>query len=318
MERDMNVVAYGRNLFGFDDNNFNQEKLQEMQASGFGTVILWPLHIAKDGSFFYHDSDERDPLDPIVQNGVFNQTVYGYMPPLMAALKKGGTVKRVLFAIGGAGPGDFDSAQALLATPAGTQTLLNNFQAVIKALSLDGFDFDLEVPNLDYDPYLDTVVALTLMLSQQCGVMVTYCPYTAQEFWVDCLAAVFQKNNQQQAVSWFGNLNINGFDLWVNEISKRAPLGINNVFSFIVPIYWSLTILTQCRPDSVSGLRKGVKCPCEVKGTLEILREFHININSGGIWNSAMIEACANSGKCGDEAITLKSYADALIAALNS
>jgi hypothetical protein len=185
----------------------------------------------------------------------------------------------------------------------------------------------LEVPSQLYDPYLDTVVTLTLMLTQQCGVAVTYCPYTAQDFWVDCLAAVFQKNNQQQAVSGFNlqcyaggfkNLNINGFDLWLNEIKNRAPLGISNVFSFIVPVYWSLTVLTGCRPDSLSGLKKGVKCPCEVKGALTILREFYPNLNGGGIWNSAMIAACANSGNCGDEPITVKAYADGLIAALNT
>ncbi len=326
MNSNLNVIVYGRNLFGFDDESLNQQKLQEVSISGFSTVIFWPLHFDAEGNFYYHDSDPRDPLDPIVKNGVFNEDVYGYLPPLTEALKGDGTVQRLLFSIGGAGPDDFDKAKALLATPAGTQTLLNNFRALINALSLDGFDFDLEVPEHVYDPYLDTVVALTLMLTQQCGVAVTYCPYTEEQFWVDCLAAVFQKNNQKQAVSWLNlqcysggaeNLNISRFDDWVDEIKNRAPLGIENPAAFIAPGYWSLTVLTKCKPDSLSGGRQGVKCPCEMQSTLTDLRKTYPDINSSFVWNSLMIAACADSGNCGGDPITVNAYADALIVGLS-
>ncbi len=322
MDTNLNVVVYGRNLFGFDDDNFNQQKLQEVQASGFGTVIFWPLHFDAQGNFFYHDSDPKDPLDPIVQNGVFNQEVYGYLPPLTAALKSGGSVQRILFGIGGAGPDDFDQAKALLATAAGRQTLLNNFQVLIKALSLDGFDFDLEVPNFNYEPYTDTVVALTLMLTQQCGVAVTYCPYTASEFWINCLAQVYQQNNQQQAVSWFnlqcyaGGVGTDPSD-WVSEIeSFQGPLGIDNAAAFIVPGFWSLTVITKCQPDSRSGQFQGVQCPCEMQTTFASLKQKTPAMNGGFVWNSLMIAACAESGNCGAEPITVKAYAQALITGL--
>lgn len=323
MDNNLNVIVYGRNLFGFNNDTINQQRLEEVKHSGFNTVILWPLHIDPNGDFHYHDSDERDPLVAIVQNGVFNQEVYGYLPPFVAALKSGGTVGKVLFSIGGAGPADFDAAKALLATPAGTQTLLNNFQTLIKALSLDGFDFDLEVPSHVYAPYKDTVVALTLMLTQQLGVAVTYCPYTAEDFWVNCLAQVFQKNGQRQAVSWFnlqcyagGAFNVPAD--WVNELkNSAAPLGIDNPAAFVVPGFWSLTVLTNCQPDSMSQENNGVRCPCELQQTLAALKQSDPGITGGFVWNSLMIAACADSGNCQEHPITVEAYAQAVIKGLS-
>src|SRR5258708_751159 len=161
MGNQLNVVVYGRNLFGFDDATINQQQLEEMQESGFTTVILWPLHVDTNGDLFYHDSDDRDPTVPIVQAGAFNSDVYGYMPPLVSALKSDGSVGRVLFSIGSAGDGDYNNIKHLLTTAEGTETLVANLRVLAESLALDGYDLDFEITDTP-----DTTVKFSLLLSQ--------------------------------------------------------------------------------------------------------------------------------------------------------
>src|SRR5260370_40360302 len=145
MGNQLNVVVYGRNLFGFDDATINQQQLEEMQESGFTTVILWPLHVDTNGDLLYHDSDDRDPTVPIVQAGAFNSDVYGYMPPLVSALKSDGSVGRVLFSLGSAGDGDYNNIKQLLTTTEGTETLIQNLRELPEALPMDRYHLDVAI-----------------------------------------------------------------------------------------------------------------------------------------------------------------------------
>lgn len=327
MTNNRNAIIYGRNLFGFNDATINQSELAEVRDSGFNTVILWPLNVDQQGNFFYHDDDPRDPTTAIVANGQFNQTDYGYLPPLVRGLKAGGTVAMVLFGIGGAGStvpdgGTFYNVKNLLASVPGTQTLLINFQALIAALSLDGFDLDLED---DYgDEYRDSLVQLTLLLAQQCQMAVTYCPFTDPEFWWECLAQVYEQNNQQQAVRWW-NLQCYaggaGNDQrivrdWVSLLTNSvAPLGIANPAAFVIPGFWSLN--NGGKPHCVPNEYQGIFCPCALQTRFTELKQTDPGIAGGFVWNYKAIKFCQQSNNCNGDPITVQAYAQAVLAGLS-
>lgn len=264
MSNGYNVVVYGSGLFGNNNPSVNQQQLEAIQGSGVTTIILWTLHVDAVGNFNFNG------LPAIVSVGAsgseFNSTDYGYLPQLITDLKSGG-VSKVLFCIGSADVTDFHNITALLSTEGGTQTLFNSFSALVNALPIDGFDFDLE--EFDQD-YTDTIVKLTLRLNQNYGSMITYCPFTEIDFWTNCLTEVYQQNNNQQIVSWFnlqcyaggGSNNPNN---WVADINSQY--GVSDPNAFIVPGYDA----EESPPSNI----------CQIFTTLDV--------KGGFIWNSSEI-----------------------------
>jgi hypothetical protein len=233
-----NLVLYGSGLFGNNNNpTTNQQQCTAVRNSGFSTVILWTLHVHNNGDFYYNNT-------AIVQSGAFSEANFHYLPPLVRSLKTGGTVNKVLFCIGSADAGDYRGIAALLQTRQGRATLQKNFSALIQALPLDGFDFDLEEFDQDYTA---TIIGLSLMLSRDLNApTITYCPYNEEDFWFNCLAEVYDQNNGQQVVRWM-NLQCyagggnNDPDQWVADLQayskQTAPLGISDANAFIVAGY---------------------------------------------------------------------------------
>lgn len=269
-----NLAVYGSGLFGANDPATNQAQLSALQASGFTTVILWALHVQENGDFHYNNT-------PIVQGGTF-ASGYSYLPALVSALKTGSSVNQVLFSLGGWGVGDFQNMTNLIATPQGQQTLLDNFSALVKALAIDGFDFDNEEGYSS--SFADTIVWLTNHLSSSFDSIITYCPYTAMSFWVDqCLGAVYQQNGKQ-LVSWFnlqcyaGGAGNNPAD-WVSAVA--SGYGISNPNAFIVPGFDA--------GDQPSGICQ------DFKG---------LQVEGGFIWNTSEIFDSSSSPAQYAEAIT--------------
>ncbi len=296
-----NVVLYGSGLFGDSDPSVNQQQLQELQNSGFTTVILWTLHVHENGDFYYNDT-------LAVQNGTISSQLNPDLPQLITALKSGGTVNKVFFCIGSGGVSDYQAIKALLASPQGTQILQQNFQALVNAFPIDGFDFDLE--EFPLSDYTDTIVQLTLMLNQSYGKAITYCPYTDEDFWLNCLALVYTKNNNQQIVSWF-NLQCyaggSGNDPmeWASQIVDYAsPLGISDPTGFIVPGYWA-------RHKPTGPYDEPGECPASICHTFSTL-----DLKGGFIWNSGDIFKSEASGLCSGS-MAPSAYASAIINGLN-
>jgi hypothetical protein len=130
-------------------------------------------------------------------------------------------VQTVLFCIGSGGVNDFTNIQALLATQEGTLTLKRNFSALASAMPIDGYDFD------DEDLYdADTIAGLTEALCAGNQLIITYCPYTAQDTWNQALQDVYTWDQQHnpvlgQSVRWWNLQCYSGGD--GNDPASWAP-----------------------------------------------------------------------------------------------
>lgn len=283
-----NVVLYGSGLFGSNaDPSTNQSQLTALQQSGFTTVILWTLHVYRDGSLYYNDT-------LIVSNGTFSTENYGYLPALVSRLKgSGSSVTKVLFCIGSGGVSDFTKIRDLLQTSQGQQTLSQNFAALSGALAIDGYDFD------DEDLYDATTLAqLTELLAAGNQKVITYCPYAVQPVWNSALEQVYTWDQQQspalgQTVQWWNLQCYSGGAgndplQWAKQINPKTT-GVSNTQAFIVPGY-------DARfqdPPSIQQTFAGFA------GT---------GINGGFIWNSSAIFASQH---------TPQQYAQAIINGLS-
>jgi hypothetical protein len=301
MEHQMsNAVLYAWGLFQptYSGGLTNDQQIAQVAPSGFGTVILWSLHVDPQGNLTYNDAPN------IVSNGQFNTAAYGYLPGLVQRLKDGG-VKTILFGIGSGGPPqDFTHILNLMSTPAGQATLRQNFGALAAALPIDGFDLDIE--DLSYDPsQVQPVADFTLLLHRLGNYAVTFCPYTGQQWWFDCLNAVYRSNGNQQVVPWFnlqcyagGGSNVP--PKWAAALTtyqQTKPCGVANPPAFIVPGYWA---------RNGSGCAQG-SSPAQVQTIFTGLRP--TGTTGGFIWNSRDIFLCNPSGGC-------TSYAQAILKGL--
>jgi hypothetical protein len=211
----LHVALYSQNTF--DVQNPNQQQIdamvaaaQNINSSGFGTVLLGQWHVHSDGSLYYNNS----PLDTVIQA----------LKVIPTALKLGGSVQKVLLSFGPFGD-DFKYIQQNLA-------LFQKTVAGIQAMTdIDGLDWDLEQ---DYDQFTDLLVTLTQWANAE-GMMVTAAPYDAyyESFWTDVLK---QTNTGGSAgFSWW-NLQLYGgaiYSDWVGYINGL----VLNPESFLVPGY---------------------------------------------------------------------------------
>jgi hypothetical protein len=211
----LHIALYSQNTF--DVQNPNQQQIDAMVAaaqninrSGFGTVLLGQWHVHSDGSLYYNNS----PLDTVIQA----------LKVIPTALKLGGSVQKVLLSFGPFGD-DFKYIQQNLAqfqkTVAGIQAMTD----------IDGLDWDLEQ---DYDQFTDLLVTLTQWANTE-GMMVTAAPYDAyyESFWTDVLKQT--NTGGSSGFSWW-NLQLYGgaiYSDWVGYINGL----VSNPESFLVPGY---------------------------------------------------------------------------------
>lgn len=211
----LKIALYSQNTF--DVANPTQQQIdamvaagQDINSSGFGTVLLGQWHVHPDGSLYYNKS----ALDSVIQA----------LKVIPTALKLGGSVKKVLLSFGPFGA-DFKGIKDNLA-------LFKKTVAGIQAMTdIDGLDWDLEQ---DYDQYSDLLVDLTNW-ANGLGMMVTAAPYDAQylSFWTGVLK---QTNTGGSAgFSWW-NLQLYGgadYGQWVKALEGLVP----NPQEFLVPGY---------------------------------------------------------------------------------
>jgi hypothetical protein len=304
MSNGQNIVLYLNNL---DTQNPDSQQLQQLQqyasdisGSGFTTAILWALHVDASGDFRYNGGS------PMISGGQL-QSCLSDLPGLLSTIK-GGTVNKLLFSIGGwTCESDFVNIGNLIDQYGiGSENpLYQNFQALASQLYIDGIDLDLEADSSpppyahDYSYYTDTVVQLAQMLNSL-GLEVTFCPYTAQGFWLKCMAQIYQ-NNQQQLVNWW-NLQCyaggsgNTQAEWVGYIqSYGSPLGVGDPAAFVVPGYGT-------PPD----------CPGTIESYFSNSQLMDAGVNGGFIWNYGGIVDDQSSGTCAPNNST-QDFADAII-----
>jgi hypothetical protein len=207
------VALYSQDTFDFANPTPQQidamvAAAQDINGSGFGTVILGQWHVHADGGIYYNNS----PLDSVIQA----------LKVIPTALKLGGSVKKVLLTFGPFGA-DFQGIQKNLAqfkkAIAGVQAMTD----------IDGLDWDLEQ---DYNQFSGLLVDLTKW-ANGLGMLVTAAPYEETSFWTN----VLKKTNTGGAAgfAWW-NLQLYGganYPEWATSLQGLVP----NPQAFLVPGY---------------------------------------------------------------------------------
>jgi len=268
--------------------------INDLKTSGFNTVIAWAVHVTPSGDLVYNDP-------PIITGGKYVGPA-GW-PEQLASLKTGATsVDRLIFSVGGWGVGDFPNIKALIEKDGiGSDTALyKSFKALKDAIpTIDAIDFDDETT---YDH--NTTVQFSLML-HAIGFEVTYCPYTAQNFWIDCLYAV-----EQQVPGLVTAFNLqcysggagNNPETWIQAIQTKMGTDFD-ANDFVIP---GLACMHNT-PNGGQGM-----CPSKMTSTLEGWNQGENNLKGGFVWRYAHI----SQGDCSGT-VTTADYATAVKKALN-
>lgn len=297
MTPEPNIAIYGA-LFQ-DEPPTYADQLSAMQQSRFTTVVLWALHVHETGDFYLNDTPAVRQGEMIYDTDPANG-LNPQLPALLTELRQSSDLTDVLISIGPFSS-DFYAIQS------NPQVATENFQALIAALSIDAVDFDYEgdYPTGDQAMIVDLTIALGKL-----GVGVTYCPYTMQDWWVECLAQVYRQAGSQ-IVRW---LNLQCYDggsdndpaQWVTALKRSSnPLGIDDPGAFVVPGYWAKN----------SG-PKASSCPSEIESTLSGMSQS--GISGAFIWNFHDLFASEDAGLCPQQDVTPKGYSDAIAAGLGA
>lgn len=290
-----NVIVYGSGLFNSTKGDFSpKQQLLQMINSQFDTVILWSLHIDAVGTLIFNDT-------PLVKEGTALPALLSLVP-YMEQMRSKSKMKNLLFSIGGWDCNDHQNMIALWSNDTTRTQLQKNFTVLVQTLDINGIDHDLE-QHYSQD-FQDIVVELTVWLHAELNVFTTYCPYTNSGFWLDCLAAVYGKLNEQP-VKWF-NLQCyaggagNTPSQWVNYVKDYSGrTGVTDVNNFIMPGYWAYT----------SGF--STSCPCDFESTFK-----EISVQGGFLWNSDSVFQNNNTANCRGAAMDMEAYSSAMKAGI--
>ncbi|QQQ79358.1 lysyl endopeptidase [Saccharothrix sp. 6-C] len=155
----------------------------ELAESGFGTVILWSLHVHENGDLYYNET-------PIVQDGgycVEDDRWADWVKSLKTA--KGSKVGRVEISVGSYGAADWENIKSLIAkrgADGGTgpdSILCRNFKALFDKIGVDALNSDDESC---YD--VDSTVEFARMAKRIGYRNFTFVPYARMDYWRDVRA----------------------------------------------------------------------------------------------------------------------------------
>lgn len=230
-----------------------------LQRSGFTTAILSLFHIGRDyniepsqvsGDLYYNDT-------LIISRGEYVGDAS--WPKLVDSIGDG-SVQRVCASIGGGGVLDFTTINRIY-TQNGQSFANTNLERSLRTFrkvfpSVDILDLDNE------DDYSEPSFLAFCQLVIGMGFRVTFCPYTAQDFWVRSLSAL--NASSPGAVAWW---NLQCYDggagnepqAWADAICRAVP-GFNPT-GFIVAGDW-----TSDSPGQVESLMSGFAAQPSVGG----------------------------------------------------
>ncbi len=205
--------------------------LSTLNTTGFSTVICWSVHVDQAGDLIYNDT-------AICTKGIYvGDPTWGSQ---LQAVKSGGSVNRILFSVGSGGTSDYTNIMNLINNGGigPGSNLYENFSILLAAIPvIDGIDMDDE----EY-PDQNTIVSFSQMLASIGYKEVTFCPYSDQQFWAGCLAALNGSNpglvtgyNLQCYSGGEGNLN--NVPSWISSVQAVMPPEFNAA-TFINPGLW--------------------------------------------------------------------------------
>jgi hypothetical protein len=286
----INAAIYGGGPF----YSGGQAVVDDLKGSGFTTVIAWSVHVSTNGDLVYNDPTIVSKGQYVGDSG---------WPGLLANLKQGGSVNRLLFSVGSGGVEDFHHIQNLINTE-GTgpgSILYQNFKALKDAIpDIDAIDLDDEDLNDSA-----TTVAFSRML-HTIGYEVTFCPYTNTDFWVGCLHTLNSKTpnlvtafNLQCYAGGEGNHPQD----WIDAIAARMGSGFD-AKGFVYPGLWSAD----------GGSCDNINCPDDIASQFANWKS--TGVQGGFMWLYDDIQKCEGTQTCSPPANTA-GYAHAIINGLS-
>jgi len=182
------AVLYGSNFKADAGQLFSDT----VAKSGFTTVILFSINTNQNGDLL-HDGAI------IVSGGKVDAAFQSIRIKEGVQLLKTGTVKRVFFSMGGWGAKDITTVSNM--NDQIYNTFVGNLKGLVAYSGVDGFDFDME--ETYGNNIRDALVKVTMTIAMDMHLLVTYCPYQNESFWISCLQQVYSKAGNKQLVTWF-------------------------------------------------------------------------------------------------------------------
>lgn len=292
-----NVGIYANGLFQ-DGSPPHEEQLRQLVRARYDALTLWALRVGEDGDLWYNDALAVRDGQLLTGAGRLDPR----LPALLAELRGAGGLRTLGFSLGP----HADDFRRLGADRARAAT---NLEALVAALGIDSIDFDYEGDYADADREL--IVELTLLV-RSLGVSVSYCPYTAEDFWLGCLTDAYARLGRQPVAQ----LNLQCFDgggdndpvEWARALAESSlPTGIADPFAFVQPVYRVM----NTGPDSFHG-----KCPSAIETSFANLSAE--GIRGGWLWDAGDVFANEQSGLCPGQDVTPAGYAQALAKGLSA
>jgi hypothetical protein len=195
--------------------NVRKSVLEDVQSSGFNTLILGLAHVHSDGDLYLNGN-------LVCQNG--EVVLSEKQKKSLSSIKgEGSSVKRVEIAIGGWGCTDFESIRDLIKSDGtGEDTILyRNFKALIDLVQADAINYDDESC---YD--VSSAVSFGKMVANM-GASVTLCPYTNMNFWVSVAKRLKDKVEYVYLQCYAGGSS-NYYDIqsWYNAMGQKIIVGV--------------------------------------------------------------------------------------------
>lgn len=277
--------------------NGGSSVIQDLAGSGFTQVFGWS-GIDASGDIVYAGQTLVSQGQYVDTSGFAQEMVNLKTPP--------SSVVNLQFMLGGWDSQNFPSIKALIfPTKADypdnpqigpTTVLYQNFDALKKALPIDGINFDDETL---YDQ--PTTVAFGQLLNSL-GYQVTYNPYRNTSFWVNCLEA--SEEIATGLVSGFylqcyagGSSNTPG--PWIKAVQNKMGPDYDAA-ALIKPGLWCAN-----GPNCDQG-----QCPSSIESTFANWKS--TGITTGWIWLWDDINSCESSGGCNGEPMDTAAYATAV------
>lgn len=204
------IYAGGAIAFG------GQPAINDLLAAGYGTVIVWSIHVQTNGDLILNDT-------LIVSGGVYKETgpIPMNLPPRLAQLRKAGV--EIIFSVGAGGTSDFTNIGNLLGgKPGGPGNIVyENFLALKQAMMAAGGDIDaVDFDNEDnFDAGVMINFALTLANAKYAHV--TFCPWDHESVWYDTMAGLVKAK---------GNTFVNAIHL---QVYSGGSQNLDNVPDWI-------------------------------------------------------------------------------------
>ncbi len=365
------------NMYYMDHPDSILLQLDDFKNSGFNLLTMCFMAVDENGNLSFNMFDHKHDnfgIPLIVKDGkgtdVFSQEL---IDSLHSLKNKFGF--KLYFSMGGwaASPYVYNSLDSIFTIKGGQETIqqksakenLNkNLKWLINKLHIDGVDLDIEnrpgyVVNdngdtvyVDY-PYwgadFSEVIASFTGFLHNAGLEVTYCPYSSNSLWMDCLKKVHQTHGKQLVkglnLQTYSQATVNGFITSIENNS--ASVGISEAAAFLTAGFWPNkpdyskakkfpnapypvpATTAQYYLDCRTNLKEccgvsGSYCPSKIES---IFKSFASNsntasINGGYFWQYNFIRICKEVNCTPDTAKTnkevLQAYSKAIIGGLKS